>query len=96
MARSLGRTGRRWRTARALLMATRPDICTICGHPGRANEAHHVPSLKVLERLGLDPCDQRYLFRAHGVKRCPTCNRACNQSQGDKTTPPAHKTSRAW
>lgn len=96
MPRSLGRSGRRWRRARATLMAEAPDICWICGHSGGANDADHDPSLKVLEELGLDPCDPQFLRRAHGVAGCPTCGRRCNQSKGVKPVLPAPKSSRAW
>lgn len=97
MPRSKGRSGRRWRTARAMLMQEAPDVCHICGHSGGANEADHEPSLKTLEALGLDPCDLRYLRRAHGTHApCPTCGRKCNQSKGDRQLPPAPRSSRAW
>lgn len=96
MPRSLGRSGGRWRKARATLMAEAPDVCHICGHSGGADDADHVPALKVLEALGLDPCDPRYLRRAHGVSGCPVCLRKCNQSKGDKQVLPAPRTSRAW
>ena len=95
MPRSTGRTGRRWRRARAQLFAEIPDICWICGHPG-TTDADHEPPLKILEQLGLDPCDLRYLRRAHGVNGCPTCGRKCNQEKGAKTMLPAAPTSRAW
>lgn len=77
-------------------MAETPDVCWICGHAGGANDADHHPPLSVLEAHGLDPCDPCYLRRAHGVTKCPTCGRACNQSKGDKQLPPAPKASRAW
>lgn len=96
MARSLGRSGRRWRRARATLMAEAPDLCWICGHSGGANDADHDPPLKTLEVLGLDPCDLRYLRRAHGVTKCATCGRACNQSKGARLLLPAPRQSRAW
>lgn len=96
MPRSLGRSGRRWRRARAILMAETPDICWICGHAGGANDADHHPPLRELEEQGLDPCDPRFLRRAHGVAGCPTCRRACNQSKGNRLAPPVLKTSRAW
>ena len=96
MPRSLGRTGRRWRRARATLMAEAPDVCWICGHSGGANDADHDPPLATLEALGLDPCDLRYLRRAHGVQGCPVCLRKCNQSKGAKSLPPAPRSSRAW
>ena len=97
MPRSHGRSGHRWRVARATLLAEAPDVCHICGHSGGANEADHVPALKELERLGLDPCDLRYLRRAHGTwYRCPVCDRACNQSKGDRELTPAPRSSRAW
>ncbi|MGP4092948.1 hypothetical protein [Nonomuraea sp. KM90] len=97
MPRSHGRSGYRWRKARAMLLLTAPDVCHICTHSGNANEADHVPSLKKLEALGLDPCDLRYLRRAHGTwYRCPVCGRACNQSKGDRELPSAPRSSRAW
>lgn len=77
-------------------MAETPDLCWICGHSDGANDADHDPSLQELERLGLDPCDPRFLRRAHGVDGCPTCGRKCNQSKGDKAVLPPPKASRAW
>ncbi|MEV0616180.1 hypothetical protein AB0I81_22895 [Nonomuraea sp. NPDC050404] len=97
MPRSHGRSGYRWRKARATLMLEAPDVCWICGHSGGANEADHDPPLKQLEALGLDPCNPAYLRRAHGTwYRCPTCGRACNQSKGDRELPPPPRASRAW
>lgn len=95
MPRSKGRTGRPWRRARARLFAESPDVCWICGHAG-TTDADHDPPLKTLEALGLDPCDPRYLRRAHGVRGCPTCGRKCNQEKGARSLPPAPATSRAW
>lgn len=97
MPRSHGRSGYRWRKARATLLLEAPDVCHICGYSGGANEADHVPALVELERLGLDPCDLRYLRRAHGTwYPCPVCLRRCNQSKGDRELPPAPRHSRAW
>jgi hypothetical protein len=97
MPRSHGRSGYRWRKARATLMREAPDLCHICGHSGGANEADHEPSLKELERLGLDPCDLRFLRRAHGTHApCPVCGRLCNQSKGAGQLPSAPRQSRAW
>lgn len=70
-------------------------VCWLCGHDG-ATDADHEPPLKVLEELGLDPTDLRYMRPAHGVDGCPTCRRKCNQSKGAKTVLPAPKSSRAW
>ena len=91
MARSLGRTGHRWRTARKqVLDASR--ICWLCGHGG-AGDVDHEPPLATLTALGLDPCDAQYLRPAHGsLSRCTQCDRCCNQSKGAGTgqgTPPA-------
>lgn len=94
MPRSKGRTGRPWRRARATCLAT-STVCWLCGHDG-ATDADHEPPLKVLEELGLDPRDQRYLRPAHGVDGCPTCGKKCNQSKGGKTGKPTFTTSRAW
>lgn len=95
MTRSRGRTGRPWRRARALLFETAPDVCWICGHAG-TTDADHEPALVVLEALGLDPTDLRYLRRCHGSSGCPTCGRKCNQEKGARSMPPAAATSRAW
>jgi hypothetical protein len=95
MARSHGRSGGRWRKARATLWAETPDICWLCGHAG-TTDADHDPPLKILEQLGLDPCDLSYLKRAHGVLGCPTCGRKCNQSKGAKLALPPPPSSRAW
>ncbi len=96
MVRSRGRTGRPWRRARALCL-TRSTICWLCGHDG-ADEADHDPPLKVLEAMGLDPCDQRYLHPAHGSNGCPICGRKYNQIKGDRTGPTARPlpTSEVW
>jgi hypothetical protein len=95
LSRSRGRGGRPWRRARAVLFSETPDICWLCGHAG-TTDADHEPPLKVLEALGLDPTDLRYMRRAHGVLGCPTCGRKCNQSKGGKPGVPAQKNSRAW
>lgn len=83
--RSRGRAGRPWRRA-AQALRDSTDVCVICGHSG-ARTVHHVPPLKVLDELGLDPCDPQYLRIAHGSpdNQCPTCRRNCNQIAGDKT-----------
>lgn len=95
MPRSLGRAGRRWRRARANVLAA-STICWLCGHDG-AGEADHDPPLAELEAAGIDPCDERYLKPAHGVlSRCETCGRCCNQSKGNRPAVPAAPTSRAW
>ncbi len=94
MPRSLGRTGRRWRRARAQCLDT-STICWLCGHDG-ATDADHEPPLKKLEELGLDPCDPAYLRPAHGVTGCPTCGRRCNQQKGTGPALPVHRSSRDW
>lgn len=89
MARSHGRTGARWRKARAEVLAT-SRTCWLCGHDG-ANQVDHEPSLQTLEAAGLDPCDPQYLRPAHGsLNNCPTCGRCCNQEKGSRAghTPP--------
>lgn len=83
MTRSLGRTGARWRKARATLWAEAPDVCWICGHEG-TTDADHDPPLVVLEAMGLDPCDLAYLRRAHGASGCPACGLKCNQLKGSR------------
>lgn len=98
MTRSRGRTGRRWRRARATCLAA-SDVCWLCGHEA-ADQADHHPPLGVLEQLGLDPCDLRYLRPAHGTRPCPTCGIRCNQAKGSRPTPPRpvapRHHSRAW
>jgi hypothetical protein len=92
--RSKGRAGRPYRRARAQLLEI-SRICWLCGHDG-ATQADHEPSLKELERLGLDPTDLRYMRPAHGGRLgCPTCGRRCNQSKGAKSGLPPQKNSRA-
>lgn len=94
MPRSLGRSGGRWRKARALLLAEN-TVCWLCGHDG-ADTADHDPPLVQLEAAGEDPCDRRYLKPAHGVNGCPFCGRRCNQEKGTKPGLPPVPTSRAW
>lgn len=96
MARSLGRTGRRWRTARANVL-NRSRVCWICGHGG-SGSVDHDPPLAELERLGIDPCDERFLKPAHGaLSRCPVCGRCCNESKGNRPGGrPVPRTLRVW
>jgi hypothetical protein len=90
-----GGTGARpYRRNRALLLATAPDVCGICGHGGTLTADHIIPA-RLWPRgpdgrpmKGLD--DLSNLRRAHGtmgagrdrLNRCPTCGRLCNQSRG--------------
>lgn len=95
MPRSLGRGGRRWRTARTQVLAA-STTCWLCGHGG-ADSVDHEPALGILEAAGLDPCDPQYLRPAHGVNGCPTCGRKCNREKSDKLTlPVAAIRSRDW
>lgn len=97
MARSLGRTGYRWRKAReAILSESR--ICHLCGHGGSNDVDHHPVPLWRVDQLGLDPCDLVNLRPAHGSNsRCPVCDLCCNQSKGSRRNyqpPIVH--SRVW
>lgn len=97
MARSLGRTGRRWRNARAEILAV-SRICHICGHDGANDVDHHPIPLWRVDRLGLDPCDLANLRPAHGANsRCPVCGSCCNSVKGGREGAPREDPrSRAW
>lgn len=91
-----GRKGRRWRRARAAILAT-STLCHLCGHEGAGEADHHPLTLGQLIAQGLDPDDPAYLKPAHGAfSRCPTCGRCCNQVKGDRDHIPQATQSRAW
>jgi hypothetical protein len=76
---------------RRLVLAT-STVCVLCGHDGSGDVHHLVPPDQ-----GGDPLDLANLAPAHGVfSRCPWCNQACNQVQGDRPAPPPSSTSRRW
>ncbi len=87
MPRSKGRTGKAWRDARIAILAA-SDVCWWCGHPGADNVDHVIPLSH-----GGPPLDPGNLRPAHGVNRCPTCRRQCNQDRHRQTPPPG---SRRW
>lgn len=95
VARSAGRKGRRYRRARANVLAA-SDICHLCGHGGSGDVDHDPPRVELLA-LGLDPDDEQYMRPAHGsFSRCRVCDKACNQVKGARAHIPALPTSRAW
>lgn len=79
-----GRSGHRWREARAACFALWGTVCVWCGHDG-AGEADHVVPM----RLGGDPYDPQNLRPMHGSNApCPEClgertgrPRCCNQEK---------------
>lgn len=101
MSASAGRKGRRWRKARAEVLAT-SDVCHLCGHGG-AGEADHDPPLATLRAMGLDPDDPAHMRPAHGGSaRCWVCDpargKACNQVRGARPVSviTTRVTSRQW
>lgn len=102
VARTAGRSDRRWkeRTRPAILAAS--DVCHWCGHPG-ANAVDHVYiplSVDVDRRHANDPDN---LAPIHGREGCPICptnrgrRRVCNNEKGARVNavPPVHG-SRPW
>lgn len=85
--------GHRWRKLVAYVLERDASICWLCGHPGADSGDHVVP----LKHGGaeLDPENVRAVHH----RRCPTCNRACNQSRNARPVTPAAvtlNTSRRW
>lgn len=94
--RYTGRSGRRWRRARALCLAT-STVCHLCGHEGAGEADHHPHSVEELLAMGLDPDDPAWLKPAHGTHaRCPDCGRACNQAKNARTPSFHQPRSREW
>jgi 5-methylcytosine-specific restriction endonuclease McrA len=83
---------RRYRRALREIQAAGP-CCVICSHPGSDSIHHRLPA-SLFPDLAGDPANW---VPAHGVERCPTCNLACNQAQGNKLVPiKPPVTSRRW
>lgn len=81
MPRSPHRAGHRYRVARAQMFKIYGRTCHLCGHGGAA-EADHLVPISVDAGQPIDPHEMR---PAHGSwRRCPTCDRACNQERGTK------------
>ena len=100
VARTAGRSDRRWkeRTRPAVLAAS--DICHWCGHPGANAVDHHPIPLSVAPWLANDPDN---LAPIHGREGCPVCppnrgrRRNCNNEKGAKVNAmPPTPGSRAW
>lgn len=92
MPRSLHRTGRRWRKARARMFAEFGTTCHLCGHEGATDADHLLP----LHLAPSQPVDYRALRPAHGVAGCPVCGRKCNQERSSSSTFVDLNASRAW
>ena len=77
---------RDWRRTRARVMATMPDVCNECGHPG-TNAVDHKTPWAVCKAQGTNPDHPTNLARIH-QGRCPTCNHDCNREKSDKAHAP--------
>jgi hypothetical protein len=85
VARSLHRTGGRWRKAKSQMHAMYGYVCLHCGH-SEAGEADHLTPLMLDPDQPIDPTLMR---PSHGSNYpCPVCpgrggkGRACNQERG--------------
>lgn len=84
VTKSSGKSGGMWRKLQALTLASKGDVCGICGHPGSSDTDHIIPK-HVRPDLAEEPSN---LQPAHGVTgRCYKCDpengRNCN---GEKAT----------
>lgn len=72
------------------ILATKGDVCYICGHPGSDSIDHVKPLAPAkhdpaeLARRDNDPDN---LEPAH-FKPCPTCGKECNRAKGTKDHAP--------
>jgi hypothetical protein len=71
--------------------------CWTCHHPHVDQVDHDPPQSELTEEQKLDPV---YWRPSHGVRGCPTCGVACNQSRGTKPAesalPRRRYTSKQW
>ena len=79
-----------------MVLADHAYMCHICGH-GDAHYTDHVIPLQRWKAAGGHPEDPVNLRPAHGaLNRCQVCNRACNESKGDRPYQPIAQASRDW
>lgn len=67
-----------YRKLRAQVLA-HSDVCIMCGH-GAADAVDHIHPVS----KGGAPRDPDNLAPIHGVNKCPTCLRSCNNEKSDK------------
>lgn len=82
---------RSWRRIRAHVLATMPDRCNECGHPG-TNAVDHKLAWATCTTQGINPDHPSNLARIHHGP-CPTCGHDCNREKGDRTHAPIIKRS---
>ena len=86
VAKTAGRTTRRWRERIRPAVLRASDICHWCGHPG-ANTVDHIIPISVAPELAEDFAN---LAPIHGREGCPVCAprsgkpRVCNGEKGGR------------
>ena len=104
VAKTAGRSTRRWKTKVRPAILGASDVCHWCGHPGANDVDHHPIPYSVLALTAPEHLENPdYCRPIHGVEGCPVCPprngkpRRCNQEKGDQVNavPPA-RASRQW
>jgi len=92
VAKSSGRTTRRWRTVIRPSVLGASDVCWWCGHTGARAVDHLIPLSQAPDLAE----ELTNLAPIHGRERCPTCRRNCNSERGRSAKPPVTAGSRDW